>query len=111
MNVKILFPIACLMACDPKSEPKKEKSLWDEIKDAGYGSLFSDEGEKFGKFLKVYEKAGGEKNVNSIKKFFVDLNLKTNDINSLNIVTKITEEKMSIKKDASGKWTRSQADY
>ena len=35
MNMKILFPIACLMACTPKSEPQQEKTVWQKLVDAG----------------------------------------------------------------------------
>ena len=71
MNIKILFPIACLMACTPKSEPQQEKTVWQKLVDAGKKEIFGTEpdfknfGEKAMKLNKEF-KGGYDDIINMI---------------------------------------------
>ena len=59
MNVKILFPIACLMACTPKSEPQQEKTVWQKLVDAGKKEIFGTK-ENFNRFVEKAMKLNKE---------------------------------------------------
>ena len=109
MNVKILFPIACLMACDPKSEPKQEKTVqektvWQKLGDEGKQVIFNHD---FGTFIKFVERVK-----ENIKKKSIDFTGTYDEIIGLITDTELTSGDVStilsgtttIDK-ANGKWS------
>ena len=102
MNVKILFPIACLVACGD-NKPPKEKSTWDKLGEAGKQGIFSDDSETFKNFVNAVKKNIKKKSIDftgtydEIIGLINDTNLKSSD------VSKIISGSTTIDK-AGGKW-------